>query len=451
MTNPNIHIVPEVLITNGHVLTMDGEFKEIPEGAVSIHEGKIVRVGTAEAADYSVHPEYTIDAKGGLIIPGFINGHCHSAMTLFRGLADDLLLDDFLKTVWEAEYKHVHHHSVLAGAFLGCAEMAKGGITTFADMYWHPKATVEAANMVGLNVIGGPVFVGFKGADKIEDWDQKIKDARDFVEEFRAHEGVHISLAPHSCYTLDKSQLQQIAALAAEFDVPIQIHASEAPSEMKTVRENFDATPIEVLKETGILDGPCFIAHGVHLNSDDRELLKNANAGVVHCPLSNAKTAAGIAPIVELLKEGVSVGLGTDGPSTGNDLDIFKAMRHCAMMQILKHSDPTVMAAREVVKMATSGGAKAVGLGDITGTLERGMQADVVVISADSYHMTSYRDPYSALVYSAGREDVSHVFSRGHHIVNEGRLMAREIGKYAPKFKFFSNYITETSGVQNGV
>lgn len=410
----------ETLITNGRILTMDDGFTEIGRGALAITGGRIAALGPMALSD-GVTAERVIDAKGGLVLPGLINTHCHAAMTLFRGLADDQPLDGFLRTVWAAEAAHVMPDTVRAGAALGMAEMALGGVTHVVDMYFHPAATVAAAKKVGLGLTTGPVFIGFDGIDHLP-WPDRLAFAEDFVTGHRDVPGLDLMLMPHSCYTLDAAKLREVVAMSERLGVPIHVHAAEAPSEMALVAEHHGTTPVRALDRAGMLRGGTLLAHAVHLDDEEIALIAECGAAVSHNPLSNAKLASGTARIKSLRAAGVTLSLGTDGASSGNDLDMWKAMRHAAFMQILATGEPDVLPAREVVAMATRGGAAAIGQGDRKGVLAPGMEADVIVIDMSAPHLTPCFDPYSALVYAAGRADVGHVFVGGRHVVDSKAL-----------------------------
>ena len=412
----------DTLITGGHVLTMDEAFTEFADGAVALASGKVVACGEASdmAALYS--PSETVDAQGGIIMPGLVNGHCHAAMTLFRGYAENVTLDRFLEKLFVAEDNYVSPETVEIGASVACAEMALGGVTSFVDMYWYPDATIKAARTFHMSLVTGTVFVAFPGFDDLDTWEKRIAFTKDFTTRHRATPGVFPTLAPHGCYTLDEAKLTELAAISKAEGLPVQIHASEAPSEMAQVREMYDATPIEVLERTGLLTQNCAIAHGVHLSDSDIALIAKAGASVIHNPQSNAKLASGIARVCDLLEAGVPVGLGTDGPSSGNDLDMWKAMRLAANLQSVSRAAPGALTDRDTVALATRLGAKAAGIGHHTGSLEPGKNADVIVVSTKAPHMRPVYNPYAALVYAAGREDVSHVFASGEHIVKHATI-----------------------------
>lgn len=437
----------DTVITGGHVLTMDAGFTEFAQGAVAIRDGRIVECGPCDDFASRYDAAETLEAHGSIVMPGLVNGHCHAAMSLFRGLAENVALDAFLEKVGAAEAAFVTPENVHAGAAVACAEMALGGMTSFVDMYWYPHQTVRAARALGMAIVTGPVFVAFPGFDDLAQWPQRLRFAREFCEEMKGEEGVYPTLAPHACYTLDEGKLTELAAMAGELDVPIQVHAAEAPSEMAQVSQMYDATPVEVLERTGLLERDCAIAHGVHLSDSDISTLARTNASVIHNPQSNAKLASGVARIADLLDAGVSVGLGTDGPSTANDLDMWKAMRMCAMLQSIATGRADAIAPREVVALATRGGAQAAGIGADTGSLEVGKRADVICVSKQGLHMRPVYDPYAALVYSAGRDDVTDVFAQGRHIVNERAL---ESPGFDALLQQFERVATDIAGTQKG-
>ncbi|SPH23324.1 5-methylthioadenosine/S-adenosylhomocysteine deaminase [Defluviimonas aquaemixtae] len=410
----------DILVTNAHVLTMDDELTELPTGALAVSGGRITALGPSAEAR-RVRAAETIDAGGGFVLPGFVNTHCHAAMTLFRGLADDRPLDGFLKAVWAAEAAHVVPETVQAGAVLGLAEMALGGVTHVVDMYFHPSATVAAARKLGFGLTTGPVFIGFDGIDRLP-WRERLRFAEEFVAEHRDAEGINLMLMPHSVYTLGEDQLGEIAALAAARDLPVHIHAAEAPSEMRLVAEQHGATPVRVLERCGLLRPGTLLAHAVHLDNAEIAMLAEAGVAVAHCPLSNAKLGSGMVRIADMKAAGVTLSLGTDGASSGNDLDMWKAMRLAAHLAVLSSGRPDALSARDTLFMATRGGAAAAGLGAETGMLAPGMRADFMVIRRDALHLIPSYDPYSTLVHAAGRDDVAHVVSRGRRIVADGRL-----------------------------
>ncbi|EAR52706.1 putative N-ethylammeline chlorohydrolase [Oceanicola granulosus HTCC2516] len=409
----------DTLIRGGVVLTMDGDFTRHDAGYVAVTGGRISHVGAdADAAGLSA--ERVIDAEGGIILPGFVNTHCHAAMTLFRGLADDVDLDGFLRTVWRAEAEHIGPASVELGAELAIAEMALSGVTHFLDMYWYPEATIAAAQRVGMGLTSGPPMLNVEGVDGMG-WAERMAYTEGFLERYSGVDGVQPMLLPHGCYTLDADKLAEIANLARAAGCGVHIHAAEAAWEMQLVRDAYGTTPVRALERAGLLEQPLLLAHAVHLDGEEIALLADAGAGVAHCPLSNAKLASGMAPIGEMRASGVTLSLGTDGPASGNDLDMFATMRLAALVHNLRSGTSDTLPARDLVAMATSGGAMALGLGARTGSLEVGKQADITVVATDAPHNVPSYCPYSTLVFSAGRSEVRHVLARGRALVADGR------------------------------
>lgn len=436
----------DTLIKNGTILTMDDTYTCHEAGFVTIKNGLITQVSSGPVDD-DIVADTVIDAHGGIILPGFINTHCHAAMTLFRGLADNTNLDQFLQTVWGAEAAHIDPASVETGSTLGIAEMALGGITHFLDMYWYPDATINAAKHIGVGITSGPPMINVEGIDGMS-WDDRIAFTKSFLARYADDEAVQPMLVPHGCYTLDADKLAQIAKLAQNADCGVHIHAAEAAWEMDLVQNAYGTTPIRALEAAGLLKQPMLLAHAVHLDDAEIAILRDANTAISHCPLSNAKLASGMARISDLVAQGVTVSLGTDGAASGNDLDMFKTMRMTSYLHNLRTGTSNTLAARDIVKMATSNGAKALGLSNRTGSLTVGKQADVTVVAISALHNLPAYDPYSTLVYSAGREDVSHVFARGTAIVLDGHLTA-PIHALADDIKQLAKNIKE--GNQDGI
>ncbi len=419
----------DTIIRNGVVLTMDDARTCFDTGFVAIKDGVITHLGKNPAAAGLVAAT-DIDASGGIILPGFINTHCHAAMSLFRGLADNTDLDGFLTTVWSAEASHITPATVELGASLSIAEMALGGVTHFLDMYWYPDAAITAAGRIGVGITAGPPMLNVDGVDGMT-WDARIAFTEDFLDRYAQVDGVQPMLVPHGCYTLDAAKLTQIAGLAQSTGCGVHIHAAEAAWEMDLVRNAYGTTPIRALEQAGLLEQPLSLAHAVHLDDAEIDMLAAAGVAVAHCPLSNAKLASGMARIGDLAARGVTLSLGTDGPASANDLDMFSTMRLTSFLHNLRTGTSNTLQAREIVAMATAGGAKALGLSDRTGSLAVGKQADIIVVATDAPHNIPSYDPYSTLVFSAGRRDVRQVFARGRAIVSNGQLTtpAEQIGE----------------------
>lgn len=410
----------DTIINNGTVLTMDESYDSFETGFVAIKDGVIAQVGS-DLAQTELVADVMVDAKSGIILPGFINTHCHAAMTLFRGLADNTSLDQFLQTVWGAEGAYINPKTVELGSSLGIAEMALGGITHFLDMYWYPDATIAAAKQIGVGITSGPPMINVEGIDGLS-WNDRIAFTKSFLRRYADDDAVRPMLVPHGCYTLDAEKLAQIADLAQTTGCGVHIHASEAQWEMDLVQNSYKTTPIRALNQAGLLQQPLLLAHAVHLDDEEIDMLAAAGSSVSHCPLSNAKLASGMARISDLTERHITVSLGTDGPASSNDLDMFKTMRMTSFLHNLRTGTSDTLDAREVVAMATIGGAKALGIANRTGSLAAGKQADIMVLGTDALHNVPSFDPYSTLVFSAGRHDVRHVFARGAAIVSDSQL-----------------------------
>jgi 5-methylthioadenosine/S-adenosylhomocysteine deaminase len=360
-------------------------------------------------------------------MPGMINAHTHMGMTLFRGLGDDMNLEDFLGRLMPAEIAVLSHDAVVVGTELAALESLLGGITTALDMYYLPDAALEVAARSGMRIHCGPNLLESDGPEPLP-FAQRMKWANEWLtdsvkreQEFSLPNGFDSLnwLSPHSTYLLGEDHLNQIAALAKQHGAHIHVHAAETVGEMSLVSKRHNGrTPIEVLADTQLLAN-AVLAHGVHLDDTDIAMIAQHGATVTHCPASNYKLASGTARIVDLHKQGVNVALGTDGPASGNDLDLWLAMRLAGYVQKTAASDPTVLPALDVLRMATINGAKALHIDHLVGSLEVGKYADIVVLDAFSPSLTPVFDPHVAIVAAAGRGDVCHVVVHGQVVVRD--------------------------------
>jgi len=360
-----------------------------------------------------------------------INAHTHMGMTLFRGLGDDMNLEDFLGRLMPAEIAVLSHDAVVAGTELAALESLLGGITTALDMYYLPDAAIDVAARSGMRIHCGPNLLESDGPeplpfDKRMAWaNEWLADAPKREQEFSLPNGFDSLnwLSPHSTYLLGEDHLNQISVLAKQHGAHIHVHASETVGEMSLVSKRHNGrTPIKVLADTDLLSN-AVLAHGVHLNDTDISLIAQHGATVTHCPASNYKLASGTARIVELHKQGVNVALGTDGPASGNDIDMWLAMRLAGYVQKTAASDPTVLPALDVLRMATINGAKALHIDHLVGSLEVGKYADLVVLDAFSPSLTPVFDPHVAIVAAAGRGDVCHVIVHGQVVVRDRKTL----------------------------
>jgi 5-methylthioadenosine/S-adenosylhomocysteine deaminase len=412
----------DLLISGGMVATMDADETLYTDGAVAINDMEIAIVGSRQEVESQVQPHERLDASGKVIVPGLINAHTHAAMILFRGLADDMPLEPWLQQIWQYEAKFATHDNVLDGSRLAFAEMIRSGTTTAADMYWHSVAAAELAREVGFRFCFGPGLADFTQLGGIlpDEWAAIIRDGMD---RFRDDDLLEPCIIAHSTYAHPREKLEACARLVHEYNALFMIHASETKTEVADIQSRFGMTPIEYLDELGLLRKKTCLAHCVHLREDEIARLAETDTAVAHCPESNLKTGAGIAPIPEMLAAGVTVGLGTDGAATNNDLDLWGEMHTVALIHKGSHYDPTLMPAKQVFKMATSFGARALGMADKVGSLELGKRADIVLIDFDKVHLTPLYDVYSHLVYAANKADVCTVLINGQFVMKDRDLL----------------------------
>ena len=379
----------------------------IAGGTIVFADDTIVEVLPAGVAPRS-SIDLSIDARNGIVLPGLINAHTHLAMTLFRGYADDLDLQAFLDRLIPKETEVLSEAHVRTGARLAFAESFRSGCTTALDMYWWPQASLDEARRAGFGLETGPIFIGFDGPDHTP-WDVRLERARAAAP--------HRWLFAHGTYTMEPSQLAEVGALAAELGASFHIHAAETAREVDDVRSRFGRSPVELLDHYGILRPSTVLAHAVVLDDDETSRIAETGTAVAHCPASNMKLASGFCRVPELQAAGAVVGLGTDGPSSSNDLDMFAAMRTAALIHKGNRLDPLVLGAAAVLRMATIDGAKALGLDNLIGSIEVGKRADLVLLDPDSPSLNPVYDPISAIVYAASRADVTDVWASGRKVV----------------------------------
>ena len=408
-----------LVVTHGTVVTIDKDRRVIEGGAVAIDGGAIVAVGPAAEIAAAYKGRETLDAGGGIVLPGLVNAHTHAPMVLFRGVADDLKLMDWLqKYIFPAEKNNVTAAFVKAGTELAALEMIRSGTTTFADMYYFEDQVAEACDAAGMRCVPGETLIEFPAPDN-----KTIPDALAYTEKFlkrwAGHPRVTAAVAPHSTYLASPDTIKASRALADRYGAPLLIHLSESEDEQKTVRERYGKTPTEHLRDLGLLRRGVLGAHGIWLTEGDRRVLRQADVGVAHCPQSNMKLASGAAPVTAMLKEGMRLGLGTDGAASNNDLDMFEEMATAAFLAKHAAGDPTAAPAAAVLEMATLGGARALGMEDRIGSLEAGKRADVVIVDVRDPRLVPMYDPVSHLVYATKGADVRHVIVEGKVVLRD--------------------------------
>jgi 5-methylthioadenosine/S-adenosylhomocysteine deaminase len=402
---------------------MDAQRRVIEDGAVAVAGGRIVAVGTRGEVFGRFAAREVVDARGGAVIPGLVNGHTHIPMALFRGIADDLDLNEWLtKYIFPAEAKNVTEEFVRAGTQLGLAEMIRGGTTTYCDMYYFEDAVAEETERAGVRGLLGETVIDFPVADN-KTWPDAMRYAERFVARWKGNKLITAAVAPHAPYTVSEAHLREVRAFSDRTGAPVVTHVAETRKEVEDVTRDHGAPPVEYLARIGFLSPRTVAAHTVHLTEGEINLLKRNGVGSVHNPQSNMKLASGVAPVPQMLRAGVLLGLGTDGAASNNDLDMWEEIDTAAKLHKLSSNDPKVVTAEEALAMATIGGARALHMDSDIGSLEEGKRADVVVVGLDSLHQTPRYNVYSHLVYATKAGDVRTVVIEGRVVMRERRLL----------------------------
>jgi 5-methylthioadenosine/S-adenosylhomocysteine deaminase len=409
--------------------------------SLAIRDGIIEAILPTGKAHAQFHTDRVVQLENHALIPGLINLHTHAAMTLMRGLADDLPLMEWLNQhIWPAEAKHVSQQFVHDGTLLACAEMLRGGITCFNDMYFFPEAAAKAAVTAGMRAAIGIIVIEFPSnyAGDPDDYLNKGLAARD---ELRSQPLLSFCMAPHAPYTVSDKTFKKLLTYAQQLDLPIHIHLQETQHEIQQSLEQYKMRPLERLHQLGLL-GPNFIAvHAVHLTSQEIALLANQSCNVAHCPSSNLKLASGFAPVASLLDHGINVGLGSDGAASNNRLDLFEEMRLAAMLAKAVSSRADALPAHQALQMATLNGARALGLDSKIGSLAQGKAADITAVDLSGLELSPCFDPVSHLVYAAGREQVSHVWVNGKLLLDNRQLTTLSAQELAAKARYWQEKI----------
>ncbi|MBT5861329.1 MAG: amidohydrolase [Gammaproteobacteria bacterium] len=414
----------DLIILGDTIVTMDAMGAILENSAIAVDDGVILAVGPAAqiTAEYSAME--TLDGENRIVMPGLINGHSHAAMTLFRGVADDLTLMDWLNNyIFPSEVQFVDSELVRIGTELACWEMIRGGTTTFVDMYYYPETVAEVVDSCGMRALVSATVIDQRSPDA-ESAADSIQKGIEFIGRWKnKNSRITPIFGPHSNYTLNAEQLQAVRAAATEYGVGISIHMSESPFELQYSKDTFGKTSVEFYESIGFLDGPTIAAHMIWPTAVEIPILVERKISVIHNPTSNMKIASGISPIVEMLQAGVHVGLGTDGAASNNDLDMWEEMRLAALLQKVDRMNPTVMPASTVLGMATSGGAIAIGLGDAVGSIEVGKRADIIQVAFDDVHHVPTYDVISHLVYVTDEQDVASVVVDGKVLMRNGEIL----------------------------
>jgi 5-methylthioadenosine/S-adenosylhomocysteine deaminase len=419
----------DLLITGGTIVTMDPARRVLEDGFLAVRGDEILALGSGSGAAFQFAPKgmtakQKIDARGKLILPGFINGHTHVPMTLLRGLRDDVTLDDWLyKYIFPAEAKNVTEDFVRCGARLALAEQIRGGITTFADMYYFEDAIAEETKAAGMRGVLGETLIDFPAPDN-KTHEAALEYTEKFLQRWKGDPLIHAAAAPHSIYTDSQKTLQDAVALARKYEAPILIHVAEMKKELDDSRAQHGTTPVQYLDKIGILGPDVVAAHCIWVNEADRKILAERHVGCVHNPSSNMMLASGVSPVPELRAAGVAVGLGTDGPAgSNNDLNLMEEMDLAAKLAKITKADPRALDAQAVVEMATIDGAKALHLEKEIGSLEAGKKADIILIGLDAPNAVPMYDVYSQLAYALKGSDVETVIIGGRVVMRDKKLL----------------------------
>ncbi|MEM6512853.1 MAG: amidohydrolase [Pseudomonadota bacterium] len=413
----------DLILLGNTVVTFDSQNTQIVNGAVAVKDGFIVAIGPEDEVLSDWDTETIIPGDDRVLMPGLVNGHGHAAMTLLRGVADDLALMRWLNNyIFPAEVQFVDEDFVRIGTELACWEMIRGGTTTFVDMYYYPDTIATVVEDCGLRALISSTVIDQRSPDA-EDAGDSLRKGSGFLERWhKRNPRITPILGPHANYTLNGPQLAATRKAAQQFGAPISIHVSESPFEVQFSKDNYGKTSILMLDEIGFFDGPTIAAHVVWPTDEEIRILAERKVGVIHNPTSNMKLASGVSPVPKMLEAGVRMGIGTDGTASNNDLDMWEEMRLAALLAKVDTMNPESLPAETVLRMATVNGAEAIGLGDITGSIEVGKRADLIQVSFDDVHHVPTYDVISHLVYVTDEQDVQTVVVDGRVLMRDGRI-----------------------------
>jgi 5-methylthioadenosine/S-adenosylhomocysteine deaminase len=439
----------DLLITGGTVVTMDASRAILEDGAVAVKGDTIVAVGLRGELETRYTAKQTIDAKGGLVLPGFINGHTHVPMTLFRGLHDDVTLNDWLyKYIFPAEAKNVNDEFVRWGTRLAAAEQIRGGVTTFADMYYFEDAVAEETKAAGMRGVLGETFIDFPAPDNKNEAEM-LAYTEKFLKKWQGDPLIHAAAAPHSIYTCSQKTLQDSAALARKYHAPILIHTSEMKKEWEDSEKTNGMSPVQYLDKIGVLGPDVVSAHCIFVDAADEKTLAQKQVGCVHNPSSNMMIASGVSPVADMRAAGVAVGLGTDGPAgSNNDLDLMEEIDLAAKLAKITKMDPLALNAKAVVEMATIDGARALHMDKEIGSLETGKKADVILIGLDEPNAVPMYDIYAQVAYALKGSDVQTVVIGGRVVMRDRKLLTVNEAEAIAKARQYKKSIAASLGVQ---
>jgi 5-methylthioadenosine/S-adenosylhomocysteine deaminase len=439
----------DLIVTHGIVVTMDGVRAIYQDGAVAVRGDSIVAAGPREEVESRFTAAQAINARGGLVLPGFINGHTHVPMTLFRGLHDDVTLNDWLyKYIFPAEAKNVNEEFVRWGTRLAAAEQIRAGVTTFADMYYFEDAIAEETKAAGMRGVLGETFIDFPAPDNKSEAEM-LAYTEKFLKRWQGDPLIHAAPAPHSIYTCSKKTLQDAAALARKYHAPILIHVAEMKKEWEDSEKANGMSPVQYLEKIGVLGPDIVAAHCIFVDEADRKLLAERGVGCVHNPSSNMMIASGVSPVPEMRAAGVAVGLGTDGPAgSNNDLDLMEEIDLAAKLAKISKMNPLALNAKSVVEMATIDGARAIHMEKEIGSLETGKKADIILISLNEPNAVPMYDIYAQIAYSLKGSDVETVIIGGKVVMRDHRLLTVDEPKVLEKAREYGKSVKASLGME---
>jgi 5-methylthioadenosine/S-adenosylhomocysteine deaminase len=438
----------DLLVVGGSIVTMDGYRRILEDGGVAVKGDEIVAVAPRAELEDKYTATQAINASGKLVLPGFINGHTHVPMTLFRGLHDDVTLNDWLyKYIFPAEAKNVNKEFIRWGTRLAAAEQIRGGVTTFADMYYFEDAVAEETKAAGMRGVLGETFIDFPAPDNKSEA-EALAYTEKFLNKWKGDPLIRAAAAPHSIYTCSRKTLQDAAALARKYHAPILIHTAEMKKEWEDSQKNNGMSPVQYLDKLGVLGPDVVSAHCIFVDEADRKTLADRQVGCVHNPSSNMMIASGVSPVPEMRTAGVAVGLGTDGPAgSNNDLDLMEEMDLAAKLAKITKLNPLALNAKAVVEMATIDGARALHMEKEIGSLETGKKADLIVISLDEPNAVPMYDIYAQLAYALKANDVETVVIGGRVLMRDRKLLTVNEEEAMAKARQYKKSIATSLGL----
>ena len=419
----------DVLIKDALIVTCDGSHSIIENGVMAVSHGKITALEQSDTiAGVNLNAKKIVSANGNIVMPGLINMHCHAADSLFRGLVENLPLEEWLGRVWIAEKAILTPETTYLGSILGLAENLMSGSTTVMDMFWYPGETVKAAKDLGMRISTGGIFFDLPGIGG-RSHEEYISEANNFYQKYSSDDSVIPAILPHGSYTVSPQNLSEAKSIADRHGMLFCTHAAETQAEQKDIKTRYDNSVIRHLDKHKLLGETSVLAHCVHLDEEEISLLAQSKTNVVLNPMSNLKLGSGIAPVKAMHKAGINLTIGTDGAISGNDLDMWLAMRLTCGLAKGANMEADALTAKQVLHMATISGAKALGKSDTLGSLEIGKNADFILVDINNSHSIPLFDPITHLVFGAGRSDVTDVFVSGKHVVENKKINGLDIEK----------------------